>query len=46
VKPPPVDRIESTRKDLITVYVALHEPAKADEYREKMTTAAMKAQAN
>jgi eukaryotic-like serine/threonine-protein kinase len=33
MKPPPVDRIESTRKDLIIVYEALHERAKEDEYR-------------
>lgn len=46
MKPPPVDRIESTRKDLITVYEALHERAKEDEYRGKTAADSMNARAN
>lgn len=45
MSPPPVDRIESTRKDLIAVYEGLHEPAKADEYRGKVATASVNAAA-
>ena len=46
MKPPPVDRIESTRKDLIAVYEALHERAKEDEYRGKTTAASMNSRTN
>ena len=46
MKPPPVDRIESTRKDLITVYSALHEPAKVDQYKAGVTTASTNAHGN
>ncbi|MGA3225121.1 MAG: serine/threonine-protein kinase [Acidobacteriaceae bacterium] len=41
MNPPPADRIESTRKDLMTVYDALHEPAKEEQYRGKTTPASM-----
>ena len=46
MNPPPVDRIESTRKDLITVYEALHERAKEDQYRDKTTAVPVSTQAN
>ena len=46
LKPPPVDRIESTRKDLMTVYGALDEPAKEDQYRAEATAGPTNARAN
>jgi Tetratricopeptide repeat len=46
LKPPPVDRIESTRKDLMTVYEALHEPAREDQYRAGATPGPTNARAN
>ena len=46
MKPPPVDRIESTRKDLMTVYEALHERAKEDQYRAQATAAPTNVRSN
>ena len=46
VKPPPVDRMESTRKDLTTVYEALHERAKEDRYRAQTPPAPTSVRSN
>jgi eukaryotic-like serine/threonine-protein kinase len=46
MKPPPVDRMESTRKDLMTVYEALHERAKEVRYRAQATAAPTNVRSN
>jgi tetratricopeptide (TPR) repeat protein len=36
MKPPPVERVQSTLKDLVTVYEALREQAKVEQYRGEL----------